>query len=76
MIPLPDGLGGVKRLTGLGINRRLIQCIQPSASDRVSGLLIIFELEFGSGRPGGAALVRDMVHDAAVACLGDAVVDL
>jgi len=24
MIPLPDGLGGVKRLTGLGINRRLI----------------------------------------------------
>jgi len=47
-----------------------------TASDGIARLLIIFELEFRAARPRGAAPVRDVVHDAAVACFRNAVVDL
>ena len=54
----------------------LIQGIEPAATDPISRLHIVFELKLRAGRPDGTALVGDVVHDAAVACLRDVVVEL
>ena len=76
VIPFPNRFGRVEGLAGLGIDRGLIERIEPAAANGVGGLFVVLELEFGSGRPGGAALVGDMVHDAAVAGVGNVVIQL
>ncbi len=75
VVPLTDGFGSVKRLACIGVNRRLVECIQPSAPNGVARLDIILKLKFGAGRPGVVGVIRDVEHYATVAGLGDVVVD-
>ena len=76
MVPLAGGLGRVEWLVGLGINRRLVEGIQPATPLWVGGFRVVLELDFRAGGPGGAALIGDVVHDAAVAALRNVVVEL
>src|SRR6185437_3388125 len=76
VVPLADRLGRVERLAGLRIDRGLVKLVEPAAANRVLGFLVVLELEFRTGGPGGAALVGHVIHDAAVAGFGDIVVKL
>lgn len=76
MIPFADGLRGVKRLAGGGINGRLIESIEPAAADWIVCFLVVFKLELGAGGPNGSAFIRDVIHDAAVASDRDVVIKL
>ena len=76
VVPLADGLGGVEGLAGGGINRRLIERVEPTAADLVHGLFIILQLEFRASRPDGITSVGDMKHDATIAGLGNIVIEL
>src|SRR6185312_723463 len=61
---------------GLGIDGWLIELIEPAAANGVLGFLIVLELEFRTSRPGGAALVGHVIHDATVTGFGNVVVQL
>src|SRR5439155_7336597 len=76
VVPLAGGFGGINRLAGLGVRRRLIKGVEPAPALRGPGFRVVLKLEFGARRPGRSALVRDMKHDAAVPAFGDVVVEL
>ena len=74
MIPLADGLGGVERLAGFRIIRRLIERVEPAAADRVFRGHVVFKLKLRPCAPSGVGRLRDVEHDAAVARVGDVVI--
>ena len=51
VVPLADGFGGIQGEAGLGINGRLVKRVKPAAADRISRLLVVFELKFRAGNP-------------------------
>jgi len=68
MVPLADRFGSVSAYS-CGSFRRLIEGIEPAATDGVGPRLhIVFELKFRAGSPRWHP-GRCVVHDAAVACL-------
>src|SRR5438105_3397289 len=76
MVPLASGFGGIERLAGFGVNRRLIERIEPPAPLWIGGFGIVLKLKFRPGGPGSGALVGDVEHDTTVAPLRDVVVQL
>ncbi len=76
VIPPASGFGGVEGLACFGVNRGLVEGIEPPAPNRVFCFLVVLQLEFGAGRPSGAPLVGNVVHDAAIAAFRDVVVEL
>ena len=76
VIPLAHRLGGIQSFAGAGIHRRLIELIQPAAADVIGRLHIVFQLKLRSGLPHGVALIRHVIHDAAVARFRNVVVQL
>jgi len=76
MVPLAGGFGGVEGLAGSGVDGWLVESVEPAAALGVGGFGVVFELDFGAGGPGGAAVVGDAIHEAAVAAFGDIVVEL
>ena len=76
MIPFADGFGGVERLAGRGVDGRLIQSIEPATPNPVGGSLVVLKLEFGARSPRRAALVGNVVHNAAVPRHRNVIVEL
>ena len=76
VIPLAHRLGRVQDLARRGIHRRLIELIQPAAADVIGRLHIVFQLKLRSRLPHRVALIRHVIHDAAVAAFGNVVIQL
>jgi len=76
VVPLAHGFGRVEGLARGGVNRRLIERVEPAATDLVRSLFVVLQLKFRAGRPDGTAGIGHVIHDAAVARFGDVVVQL
>ena len=57
-VPFASGFGGVEGFVGFGIDRGLVEGVEPAAALGVGGFGVVFELDFGAGCPGGGVRKR------------------
>lgn len=67
VVPLAHRLGGVQRLAGLGVHRRMVERVGPARLLRVAVRIGVVEnLVLDAGKRGPGLILADAEHDAAV----------